>query len=119
MTLYTDAGSTHNGFEDNMSYICVHDGSEVVYTDMIGDETINVAEMRAIAEAIRIAGDLPSEIYSDSLLAVNLITRQWKGKKPHLKALVEDIILPETITLEWIPRDDNPAGWYLESQYNI
>jgi ribonuclease HI len=119
MTLYTDAGATHNGFEDNVSFICVHDGEEVLLTEVIGNTTINVAEMRAIAEAINIAADLPTEIYSDSLLAVNLITRQWKGKKPHLKALVDQIVLPANISLDWIPREDNPAGWYLEREYHI
>lgn len=119
MTLYTDAGATHNGFPDNMSYICVHDGQGVLVDELVGNVTINVAEILAISRAATIAGELPAEIYSDSQLAVNLLTHTWRAKKPHLKELIASIDIPDNISLVWIPRDENPAGWHLESAYRI
>lgn len=119
MTLYADAGSTHNGFEDNVSHICVHDGEQILHHEIIGNRTINEAEMLAIAKAVEIADGEPSEIYSDSMLAVNILNHDWKAKKPHLKVLRDSIQIPETVQLEWISREDNPAGWYLELNHGI
>lgn len=117
--LYTDAGTKDNGGPRQQSRICVHTGTLVLVDQPIGNYTNNEAEILAIEHAIRLAGSTPTTIRSDSQLAVNLITRRWKGKKPHLKQLISTVRLPRHIKLEWVPREQNPAGWHLEDTYKI
>lgn len=117
--LYTDAGTKANGTPHQRSRICLHDGKQVLLDQEVGNKTNNEAEILAIVQAIKHAGLHPTIIRSDSQLAVNLITGRWKGKKPHLQQLIATIYVPLFISIEWIPREENPAGWHLEQAYHI
>ena len=117
--IYTDAGTKFNGQPGQLSRICVHDGAHVVTDELVGNRTNNEAEILAIGEAVKVAGEEPALIRSDSKLAVNLILGRWKGKEPRLKALASAVSLPACVRLEWIPRDKNLAGQYLERTYRI
>lgn len=114
---YTDAGTQDNGGLGQSSRICVHDGNVVVVDEVIGNYTINQAEMMAIEKAIKLIGLSRATIYSDSQLAVNMITHRWNGKQEHLIQLAKTIKLPSNISLVWIPREKNLSGQYLEEKY--
>ncbi len=117
--VYVDAGTRNNGMPGQWSLICLHDGEQVMEVEVLGNCTNNVAEIMAIAKAIDEAGDTPTTIRSDSKLAVNMVTGVWRGSKRHLQELVAEVEVPEHIEIEWIPRDDNPAGWHLEEKYAL
>jgi ribonuclease HI len=117
--IYCDAGTRNNGRPGQWSVMCLHDGEQVLQVEVLGNRTNNEAEILAIARAIEEAGDTPTTIRSDSKLAVNMVTGVWPGSKRHLQELVAEIEVPEHIEIEWIPRDDNPAGWHLEEKYRL
>lgn len=120
--LYADAGvknqsQTHLPFA---ARICVCEAwGEVLVDKEIGNRTNNEAEILAVLAAVELLGGEPGLIRSDSKLAVNMLTRRWKGKAPHLRLLVIENPLPPSVRLEWVRRDDNLAGWHLEAMYGV
>jgi len=76
-------------------------------TELSGGEaksTNNRMEFRAIAHAVAsIPEGARGTIYSDSLLAVNVLTGKWKGKK--MKPLAREIhrlLADRDITFRWV-----------------
>lgn len=76
--------------------------------------TSNVAEWRALIEAIRsIPPDATSvRVFGDSKLVVNQAKGAWKVKQEHLKKLhseFRDLLIrcPASVTFTWIPREQN------------
>lgn len=127
-TFYTDAGTKDNGNRqgNQASTIAVfklEDGKpKLVIVEEIGDHTVNEAEIYAIHRAIMLSNpEEDLQIYSDSQLAVYLITGKWKCHKPELKRFLMHLHydMRPNITINWIPREDNYAGHYLESAYDI
>lgn len=114
--LYVDASTYYGKDKKPYSRICVHDGISVVFESSIGHKTINESEMMAISKAIELLGETGGTIYSDSQLAVNMINRTWKGQLQRLKDLRDTIIVPDTVELFWIPRDQNFAGLHFEGK---
>lgn len=121
MILYTDAGTQKNGKPGQKSKICVASEYQVFVDEPIGNYTINEAEMIEIGKAVELCLNNESDIhtiYSDSKLAVNMITGTWKGKKAHLRELAQRIrsgFKQKNIELKWITRWKNLAGIYLET----
>jgi ribonuclease HI len=82
--------------------------------------TNNVGEYRAVLWAIRTA--LPEKesvtVLTDSKLVVEQGNGRWKCKKAHLipycDQVKEYLAHYQHIKLEWISREDNPAGKILE-----
>ncbi len=116
---YVDASTYRNGKPGQQSKIAIHDGSSIIFERHLGNKTINEAEIMAIFEAIRIAGGQPCCIFSDSQLAVKILRREWQAKMPHLRALRDSLVVPDTVQLTWIPRSQNLAGHYFESQQSF
>ena len=100
----------------------------------VGDKTNNEAEYLALLEALQIASDkwaagdgrIPDEkgpilIRSDSQLIVNQMKGSYKVKEPHLKPLWERacglIATLGLVKLEWVPREKNYAGLWLEGKW--
>ena len=55
-------------------------------------------------------------IYSDSMLIVNQINCKWRVTTPTLIPLYNKCVkqLKPNITIKWVKRDLNKAGWVLE-----
>lgn len=120
--IYVDAGVENNGGYGGRqrARICIHDGKQTaaLLDEEIGDHTNNEAEILVILRALDVVVP-PGVILSDSQLAVNMVTGKWKGKAPNLRAIVKNVKIPERVSIAWIPRDQNEAGFYLENLYGL
>ncbi len=100
----------------------------------VGDKTNNEAEYLALLEALSIisekwatsTGTIPAEVgpvevRSDSELVVNQMKGSYKVKEPHLKPLWDKarnmIANLRMVRLEWVPRERNYAGLWLEGKW--
>ncbi|MFC1599553.1 ribonuclease H [Patescibacteria group bacterium] len=81
--VYTDGSSRGNPGPGGYGAIILHDGKEVVLRGGEQETTNNRMEMKAILEALKWIAENPddAEIYSDSSLVINSITKGWKRKK--------------------------------------
>ena len=122
-TLYVDAGVLHNGGYGGTQKgrIAIWEDDRLLLDEPIGDRTNNEGELLAIKRALELAlrTNEPVKILSDSMLAVNLVNRTWKTKKPHLQAILETIYIPPGSLVAWISRDINRAGNYLEEVHAL
>lgn len=115
MKIYFD-GSGWNGLE---SKYCVFFGDKrpTVVKRILEKKTNNQMEYAGLLAALFFAksGD---EIFTDSELLYNqAFTGKYRVKKEHLKLLAEEakrIISEKKVTLTWIPREQNKAGYVLE-----
>jgi ribonuclease HI len=79
--------------------------------------TNNQAEYKAIIAALQELTDIEMTIYSDSLLAVKQLDREYKIRNSELRKLASKVrILSRNrkITFKWIPREKNLAGKMLD-----
>jgi ribonuclease HI len=100
----------------------------------IGDRTNNEAEYVALIKALDIidakwgaAGEAsgkgaePIKIHSDSLLIVNQVRGAYEVTDVKLRTLCETVkgLMKKmsTVKLEWIPREENFAGQWLEDRW--
>ena len=120
-SLYTDGGAFNNGTRFQKARICVVFENEVIVKEEIGNHTNNEAEMIAIDRAFlwikeNIKADDRAVVFSDSKLAVNMITYVWGGQVERLKLLRNQIAShqPRNTVLKWMYRDFNKAGHVLE-----
>ena len=119
-TIYVDGGAYNNGRKGQTARICVVHENEMVIHETIGNHTNNEAEFIAIGKAFDWINenirDGVAVVYSDSKLAVNMITYLWTGQIQRLKELRDEIAgrMPKNVVVKWIYRDYNRAGLYLE-----
>lgn len=122
---YTDAGTWQNGTARQRSVLVVWDGrtrSIVVEEDLPGT-TNNEAEYAAIIAALELARAERLDgvlIRSDSQLCVRQITGEWQIKEERLRPLcarAARLLADLGGRIEWVPRERNPAGIYLEKKY--
>jgi ribonuclease HI len=123
MIFYTDGSTLNNGqFGRQVSRIVVTDGEGKLLIDhMIGDKTNNEAEAYAILAVLKrtqlnkLTG---VQIRSDSDFWVKAVRGRWNLKQSRLFP-VRDLLykmFDETgAQLIWVPREQNPAGQYLEA----
>lgn len=100
----------------------------------VGDKTNNEAEYLALLETLSIISDKwgaggdrvphdtgPIIIRSDSELVVNQLKGSYKVKESHLKPLWEEartlMARLGPVRLEWVPRERNYAGLWLEGKW--
>ncbi|MBI2761326.1 MAG: reverse transcriptase-like protein [Chloroflexi bacterium] len=122
--LYTDAGTWDNGTKRQRSVLAVWDSrtQAVVLDEDLPGTTNNEAEYAAIIAALELArGDRLRGILirSDSQLCVNQINGTWQIKEERLRPLRERAarLLREIGgRIEWVPRERNYAGIYLEKR---
>ena len=132
--VYVDAGCSNNGNENAELRIAITDKEGKVLLDKpITSGTIedmpvtnNSGEFEAIIAAIKLTSR-NGIIYSDSQLAVNMLTSWYGGKgmkkwKPHLREYVEiarEKLIKKKIKVYWIPREENLAGQFIEYMYDL
>ncbi len=103
-----------------------------VVSEELGDKTNNEAEYHALLQLLSILrdhlprrdGDLRTmgdvKICSDSELLVKQVNGEYKVREERLKKLRDGakqmIDEVESVALEWIPRDENLAGLWLEGK---
>lgn len=121
-TFYTDGGTLNNGqFGKQKSVVCVANktGKPLLF-EQIGDKTNNEAELEAVYQLLF---KIPRKKYSilcDSQLAVNLINKTYHTKIDRLQIILQKIFsLNKSFSITWIPRDNNKAGWIIESKLGL
>jgi len=105
-----------------------------IYWQPIGDRTNNEAEYYALLKALALAADRWADkttgqvldgvgeilIRSDSQLVVNQVNGEWRVEDSKLIELSENakdsIKTLGNIRLEWLPREENYAGLWLEGK---
>jgi len=104
-----------------------------VFSEEVGDKTNNEAEYHALLQLLSImrshsvggkGSTLPSlgdvKICSDSELLVKQVKGEYRVKEERLSKLREEakklIDGMESVRLEWIPREENIAGLWLEGK---
>lgn len=97
----------------------------IVVEREIGSLTNNEAEYWAIQAALQYAAVQamgPVVIRSDSQLCVQQINGNWRVKEARLIPLVQNVrqaLASNRGIVEWVPRERNPAGHYLERATTI
>ena len=112
----------------------VDPGKVRIYWQPIGDRTNNEAEYYALLKALALiaerwaqktTGKIPSGagvilIRSDSKLVVNQVSGEWQVKESKLIELNsrarDSIRKIGSVRLEWVPREENLAGLWLEGR---
>lgn len=117
---YIDGGTTDNGTPRQFSRICVFKNDDLFFEGAIGNKTNNDAEYHALIKALEDIKD-NAIIYSDSKLIVLSFLGEWGLKEPRLVILRDQAreLMSDHIAIEWIPREKNLAGYYLEELYHI
>ena len=83
----------------------------------LGHKTNNVAEYEAVIQAVKYARYFPDErieIFTDSMLVVNQVTKRWKCKKPEMAKLRDRVLelLPDNVSIGWVRGADNEADHF-------
>jgi ribonuclease HI len=108
----------------------VDSGRFKIYWQAIGDRTNNEAEYYALLKALELiagktSGKVPGNISealvrSDSQLVVNQVNGLWRVEDERLMELssqARDLIKKiGLVRLEWVPREENYAGLWLEGK---
>ncbi len=101
-----------------------------IYWQPIGDRTNNEAEYYALLKALELIADKATGkvtgsiggalVRSDSKLVVNQVNGEWRVEDERLMDLSsqarEMIEKLGSIRLEWVPREENYAGLWLEGK---
>lgn len=109
-----------SGFNGKIARTCVYDSNRSSFSILEYTEhlTNNEAEYIAVISALEYSSSR-DQIFSDSLLVVNQINHIWKIHNSHLKPYctnARNLIAQKTITLSWVPREENIAGLKLEER---
>lgn len=105
-------GSDYRGLN---AFAVVRDGVKayVMYEEPL---SVGVIEYKAVHFALKQAspGD---KVYTDSEFVVKQLSGEYQVKADHLRTLhhtVKMLSIAKRIDVEWIPREKNPAGKYLD-----
>lgn len=122
-TYWTDGGTKNNGQAFQQSVICGTTKKKTLFFLPVGNKTNNEAELLAILEILVTSRAKHVQIYSDSMLAVNLIKGIWKTKVSRLLYILADIKNQRKkyihFDINWIPREQNRAGWIIEKTLGL
>ena len=105
---------------DRRCYIIEQGQHKIISVMSINDKTVNEAEYIAIIHALvkaRKLGITKAVLYSDSQLVIRQLTGKYKKKEPRLLGLarrVAEVSRGMDIRFEWVPREKNLAGLYLD-----
>lgn len=95
LEVYADGASRGNPGPSAWAYLLVKNGQTIYCEkDYLGDKTNNVAEYAAIIEALKKAESYTRwelHVYSDSILVINQINKEWRIKKKHLSKLCDEV----------------------------
>lgn len=121
MEIYIDGASRGNQFGSGKRkgrIAVVMKGNRLV--EDVGDVTNNQAEYLALIKALKILRERKikkARIYSDSELLVRQISGEYRVKNPNIRPLhskVMNLLVGMDVSVNWIPRERNPAGRLLE-----
>jgi len=120
---YTDGSTLNNGrFGKQISRVCVTSGDGKLLVDhMIGDKTNIESEAFAILAALKKIKKekiKDVQIRTDSRFWQRAVQSRWRLKEQRLFPLRDKLyqMFDETgATILWVPREQNPAGQYLEA----
>jgi ribonuclease HI len=95
LKIYVDGASRGNPGPAASAFLIVHNDN-VIHDecDFIGTATNNIAEYRAIINALKAAERFSRrhiQVYSDSNLAIQQINKKWKINYPHLSKLCSEV----------------------------
>lgn len=133
MKLYVDATTLNNGqrgFQKTTIYVADENG-KLLFSEYIGDFTINEGELRAIIAAIsNIKTNESKHIFSDSQIAVNRtlngltdyesqalklgIVKFPKNQFFEIVQKAHKLFTENDCVVEWAPREQNIAGMVAE-----
>lgn len=129
VVIYTDGGSRGNPGPAAIGvYIADNSGKEIVkFGKTIGETTNNVAEYRAVIEALQWVKSsyqlsvTSCQVFLDSQLVVNQLNGVFKIKEQHLRDLIYKIKDLEKeigveISYQYIPREQNKIADSLVNQ---
>jgi ribonuclease HI len=113
--VHTDGGSRNNPGPSGIGVVFSDDKGKVLEThkEYIGEATNNVAEYKALIEALRILkkfGAKDIEIRLDSELVVKQMRGEYKVKEPALRELniqAKELAFFKGIVFRHIPREEN------------
>ena len=125
VVLYTDAGTWDNGTSRQRSVLAVWDSRRqgIVAHEELPGTTNNEAEYAAIIAALELArhdGLTGVLIRSDSELCVKQIKGAYQVKEERLRPLRDRaarLLNDVRGRIEWVPRERNHAGIFLEKKY--
>lgn len=120
---YTDGSSLNNGqFGKQIARVCVTSGDGKLLVDhKIGDKTNIEAEAFAILAAlkrIRTNSIRIAQIRTDSNFWARAVQHRWRLKEQRLfpvRDLLYKMVDETGAQVVWIPREQNPAGQYIEA----
>ncbi|MBN2478418.1 ribonuclease HI family protein [Candidatus Micrarchaeota archaeon] len=115
MIIYTDGACSGNPGPMGIGAVFYKGENRVCeISEKIGDGTNNIAEYRAVIEAVRKAremGETDFVIRSDSQLLVRQLNGEYRIREMHLRKLKRELdeIMGDSmhVQFEHIPRDDN------------
>jgi ribonuclease HI len=122
---YTDGATKNNGkFGEQESHIAVvNDDKTLLIDEPVGDKTNIETEALAIIACLQ---HIREEHYDHCLLRtdsdfwVKVATGRYRLKKERLFPLrteIQQLLLETGTLLEWVPREKNYAGHYLEERF--
>ncbi|MFX1355917.1 MAG: ribonuclease HI family protein [Promethearchaeota archaeon] len=95
LKIYTDGAARGNPGPAAIAFLIIHDNQVIQKgVDYIGHATNNIAEYKAIINALKVAQQVSRgyiQLFSDSKLAIQQINRKWKINKPHLLKLCTEV----------------------------
>ena len=120
---YTDGSTLNNGqFGKQIARICVTTGEGKLLVDhLIGDKTNIETEAFAILAAMKRVRDekiTDAQIRTDSNFWAKAVEHRWKLREMRLfplRDLMYKLADETKVDVIWIPREQNPAGQYLEA----
>lgn len=95
LKIYVDGASRGNPGPSASAFILVFK-NKILHKgcDFIGKATNNIAEYKAIINALKLAQEYSKgeiELFSDSNLAIQQINKNWKINYPHLEKLFKEV----------------------------
>lgn len=126
--VFVDAGTINNGIKGKQqtTISATDNDGNLLFDESIGDKTINEGEISVLIRAMEMSIQLkqPFKIFSDSQIALGwAFNGTVKDKKLTnqlaLAAKAKELLDKSGCVLQWVPRDYNKAGHYLEEKYKI
>ena len=113
--IYADgAGEGPDGNGSGFAWLNENSGEK--HIERVPGLTNNMAEYRAVISALKsVRKGCSVELFTDSLLVVSQLRGEYRIRDPKLEKLATEVkTLAEqkqlTLTLTWVPRQENPAG---------
>lgn len=113
--IWCDGAAMPNGGPAGAGYVVVGDGVRLLGSDALGDATNNVAEYKAVRNALRAAADAGATsayVRGDSPVAFGHLTGASRARAEHLIQLKDEVEAqkaryPGGVTFARIPREQN------------